>query len=300
MSKISYSWIIPHLLGMHTFFSTLAEINQSYVEQLRLFWIHIPELTQDVQNKTEWIVSRNPQTNFLQNEQITPVFDFPKIPPHISGTHGEDEDDISYVDFAHHIRMQEKEYKEYAWHEFANHINELNKDYHHNFYLITYINSLYLKRYWHFLDKYLTLLEKLELNINEEKHSNQEWNVFYPWTLSSQKKEYDNLMSEITYMEKKWDKEKVLLTRGFENIYLACLRNEQYWSIIGYFTPNESPQAEEVKKTLQTISDSKISVLENIWIINKMVLSTYRTWTPEFRIQEHAKVRNNVQLKNPY
>lgn len=94
--------------------------------------------------------------------------------------------------------------------------------------------------------------------------------------LSSQKKEYDNIISEITYMEKKWDKEKVLLTRGFENIYLACLKIEQYWSIIGYFIPNETPQTEEAKRTLQNISEAKIANQRLIRAINSLMLFNYR------------------------
>lgn len=279
---------------MYNFFATIDALNQSYVEQLKFFWVSIPTVTNQTQKRTEWVLSLQPQKEWERKNSPSSILDFPKIPPHRAQAHWIEDDDISYVDFPHHRRMSEEAYREYAWHELDIHFDEIVNDYKHNFFIITRIFPRYLKRYWRFLDKYLMLLEQPELNTNQAHHISKNWNVFSPWKISSEKKDRDTLLQTLQHMEQSWESEKILLIHGFENMYQACLRNERYWSLIWYNIPTERPEVKDVKWILEKIAEDKVAILELIWAVNQVTLHNYKNWTPEFRMAEHIKIQANL------
>lgn len=283
---------------MSTFLSTLAGINQSYTEQLRLFWIHIPELTQDVRDKTEWVVSGKSYTQSSQNTQVTPIFDFPKIPPHKTGVHGEEEDDISYVDFAHHTKLDEKNFEKYSRQELETHAKELIEIFQKNIRIKKYSLPRYINRYWNFVDQYIKLLMELDSKKEKKYIPRQEWNIHSPYALSQEKRDFDTIKGELHSMEKLWEKEKEILKNWLENVYRACLGAERYWSIMVYFSSFEKETLIQNQKGLEKIINDIHLLLQSINVINALSFNSYKEKSMDELRVERENIHKNIQFKN--
>jgi hypothetical protein len=77
---------------------------------------------------------------------------------------------------------------EYSWKELDEaHAKEITELYQKNLRIATHNFPRYIRRYWGFVDEYITLLEKLYLLRKNKFDIKQDWNVYSPYTLYRRK-----------------------------------------------------------------------------------------------------------------
>lgn len=227
---------------MYNFLTALTEINRSYAEQLKFFETYSSGLTRHIQKRAHWAINWNQED---ETKKPAIILDFPRIPYHQSPIHTEEDDDITYMDFPHHNILNEGDYRKYSWKEFEAHAKEITELYEKSLRIAKHNFPRYIRRYWGFVDHYISLLEKLYSYRENKFGVKKEGNVYIPYPISKEKSEYDATLEEIEQMEEKWDKEKNILKNWLENIYRANLITERYWSMLAYTIDTDESKNEQ-------------------------------------------------------
>lgn len=285
---------------MYNFLTALTEINRSYTEQLKFFETYSSELVRNIQKRTEWAISKKQEDSTEKAPAI--VLDFPKIPPHKTPVHSEEKDDITYMDFPHHNILNEWDYRNYSWKEFEVHAKEIAEIYEKNLRIVTHNFPRYIRRYWSFVDQYISLLEKLHALWKNKFEIKKEGNVYVPYALSQEKNEYDSTLKEIKKMEERWENEKIILRNGIENTYQANLVAERYWSMLAYTVDISESKNKQAFTDASSLVEKSIS--DNIILLG--MIKTIEFLSPSFYKQkpidelrlEHENVRRKILLKN--
>lgn len=285
---------------MNIFLSPLAELSELYANPLNFFENYISAFSTDVRKQVE-------ETLGTPEEQKSKVYEFHKKNTLRSKTHAPEDDDVLFYDFPHHKLLTEAEYRAHAGKNLELHLNEFTEKYNHDLYLVTHIRPRYIKRYYRFMDRYITSLTDPKLQVSHEGYIKSrtdyikiEGNIFSPFSLSNEKREQNILDETLQEMEKAWEKEQSILIHGLENMCFAYERMEQYMQLMSYFVSEKGSLIIEGKDDIfiEQASEERKTVTRTIQAIKAIHISVYSKFTPEALKEEHKRIKELLDGPN--
>lgn len=238
------------------FLATIEALQDSYLQQLRFFETYSSQLKQQVQRNTNSLVSWEERWDESQSKDAE-IREFPRVPPHTAWLHPEELDDVRYMDFPHHTRLNEQSYADYEKADYEAHSVELEEIFKKN-YKILWNFQRYLDWYNWFCIEYISLLlEEIRLKEVTEK----QWTIYSLEIALEKKTKKEYIQQRLREMNDSWEKNKAILKKGLERMYSVSLAIERYFSILTYVINPENTHYTASKNSLE----KAIEDVHTIW-----------------------------------